>query len=283
MSLSPMRVTAKASAMGLLCSGQNGGCASSLYYNGLAAGASNTRPTTIPSQKLQMEDELDNWSDSVAKGKNGPNRGLKIENHFPQSTNEDSSMPSSPDSPTGCGNMADFSHSALELDTRELIGLFFRIYIGLSSSRSSRNKALSTLTRVVNDVIGKHQIAYNGMIEKLSLEQREDDMSFITVVAKNLFGDGTTNWGRVASLVAFGAMVSKRLKDNGREHCVEAVADQISHYLLTDQRDWLLSNKGWDGFVEFFHVEDPESVVRNALMAFAGVASIGAGLAFLIR
>ncbi|KAJ8335226.1 hypothetical protein SKAU_G00408650 [Synaphobranchus kaupii] len=38
-----------------------------------------------------------------------------------------------------------------------------------------------------------------------------------------------------------------------------------------------------DGFVEFFHVEDPESVVRNALMAFAGVAGIGAGLAFLIR
>lgn len=38
-----------------------------------------------------------------------------------------------------------------------------------------------------------------------------------------------------------------------------------------------------DGFVEFFQVADPESTVRNTLMAFAGVAGIGATLALLIR
>lgn len=37
------------------------------------------------------------------------------------------------------------------------------------------------------------------------------------------------------------------------------------------------------GFVEFFRVEDVESVVRNALMAVVGCAGIGAGLALLIR
>lgn len=38
-----------------------------------------------------------------------------------------------------------------------------------------------------------------------------------------------------------------------------------------------------DGFVEFFRVADPESTVRNTLMAFAGFAGIGATLALLIR
>lgn len=38
-----------------------------------------------------------------------------------------------------------------------------------------------------------------------------------------------------------------------------------------------------DGFVEFFQVPDPESTVRNVLMAVAGVAGIGATLALLIR
>lgn len=38
-----------------------------------------------------------------------------------------------------------------------------------------------------------------------------------------------------------------------------------------------------DGFVEFFRVADPESIVRHTLMAFAGFAGIGATLALLIR
>lgn len=38
-----------------------------------------------------------------------------------------------------------------------------------------------------------------------------------------------------------------------------------------------------EGFVEFFQVSDPESSVRNMLMAVAGVAGLGATLALLIR
>lgn len=38
-----------------------------------------------------------------------------------------------------------------------------------------------------------------------------------------------------------------------------------------------------DGFVAFFQVPDTESSVRNALMAFVGVAGIGATLALMIR
>ncbi|XP_016121174.1 induced myeloid leukemia cell differentiation protein Mcl-1 homolog [Sinocyclocheilus grahami] len=121
------------------------------------------------------------------------------------------------------------------------------------------------------------------MLQRLQLESQADDMSFIGCIAETMFNDNTTNWGRIVSLVAFGAVVCSRLKELQRERCVETVAQQISSYLISDQHDWLLNNKGWHGFVEFFRVEDVESVIRNALMAVVGCAGIGAGLAFLIR
>lgn len=84
-----------------------------------------------------------------------------------------------------------------------------------------------------------------GMINKLSLEDRGDDMSFVASVAKSLFADKVSNWGRIASLVAFGAVVSQYLKENSRGHCVELVGQEISSYLLSDQRDWLIKNNSW--------------------------------------
>ncbi|KAM9353636.1 induced myeloid leukemia cell differentiation protein Mcl-1b [Symphorus nematophorus] len=168
-------------------------------------------------------------------------------------------------------------------DTRELISRFLREFTGLSKARWNENKELSTMKRVVDGVLEKHRYAYNGMVNKLSLDDRGDDASFVSAVAKSLFADGTTNWGRIASLVAFGAVVSQYLKEKGRGNCVDLVAQEISTYLLCNQRDWLAKNNGWDGFVEFFRVADPESTVRNTLMAFAGFAGIGATLALLIR
>ncbi|XP_078108248.1 induced myeloid leukemia cell differentiation protein Mcl-1b [Sander vitreus] len=173
--------------------------------------------------------------------------------------------------------------AVLKNDTRQLIDRFLRDFTGLSKSQWNESRALTTMKRVVEDVLEKHRYAYNGMINKLLLDERTDDASFVSAVAKSLFADGTTNWGRIASLVAFGAVVSQYLKERGRENCVALVGQEISTYLLSDQRDWLVKNNAWDGFVEFFRVADPESTVRNTLMAFAGFAGIGATLALLIR
>nr|XP_020471224.1 induced myeloid leukemia cell differentiation protein Mcl-1-like [Monopterus albus] len=174
-------------------------------------------------------------------------------------------------------------YEVLENDTRLLICHFLRDYTGLSTHRWTRRKTLSTMKRVVEGVLEKHRYAYKGMINKLSLDERGDDMSFVGSVAQSIFADGTTNWGRITSLLAFGAVVCQYLKEKGRENCVELVGQEISTYLLSHQRDWLVKNNAWDGFEEFFRVADPESTVRTTLMAFAGFAGIGATLALLIR
>lgn len=98
------------------------------------------------------------------------------------------------------------------------------------------------------------------MINKLELDKRGDDMSFIMSVAKSLFGDGITNWGRIASLVAFGAVVCQYLKEMGRGHCIELVGQEISSYLLSDQRDWLVKNNSWVSLViRFFFLTGCET------------------------
>lgn len=84
-----------------------------------------------------------------------------------------------------------------------------------------------------------------GMIDKLSMEDSWEDPSFVSAVAKSTFADGTTNWGRVASLLAFGAVVCQYLKENGKKDYVELVAQEISTYLLSNQRDWLIKNNAW--------------------------------------
>ena len=82
------------------------------------------------------------------------------------------------------------------------------------------------------------------MINKLSLDDREDVL-FIDTVADSLFADGTTSWGRIASLLAFGAAVCQYLKGKGRTDCVELVAGGLSSYLMNDKREWLLEHNSW--------------------------------------
>ncbi|KAG9345304.1 hypothetical protein JZ751_009850 [Albula glossodonta] len=257
---------------------------------GPAAGPGDTLTMASTNRKSDEELDIDGVNGlprgTTESGKNIVVKPLVLNNRFPPSTNEDGSLPSSPDTPSGCGKIPEFPanpNGKFERETRDLIGMFYLTYTGDSRPSMNRVKALSTMKRVVENLIEKHQFAYNGMILKLSLDEQGDSMSFISVVAKNLFNDGVTNWGRIASLVAFGAVVCKHLKESGRDDCVAVVGQEISSYLITEQRDWLLNNKAWEGFVEFFHVEDPESVVRNTLGAVAVVAGIGAGIAYLIR
>ncbi|XP_061737699.1 induced myeloid leukemia cell differentiation protein Mcl-1b [Nerophis ophidion] len=195
---------------------------------------------------------------------------------------DDASLPCtpellSPDDGVHAGN------EALDAATKSLVSGFLTEFTGLSKGPWLESKAQSTMKRVVRNLLEKHRYTYNGILKNLCLDQKGDNMDFVGSVAKNIFSDGTTNWGRIASLVAFGAVVSQYLKDKDRGHCVPLVAQEISSFLLEHQRHWLVKNNSWDGFVDFFQEADPESKVRNTLMAFAGIAGIGATLALLIR
>lgn len=271
----------------LLIPPQNGVVERAIHFSSGAGSAS----SLVRVQSTDVQCGSVATSDTPSRPKKLSGNGLKCnvtENRFPafNLNHDEGSLPCTPELPTECGPEifnCTSGDEALEHDTRQLIGHVLRNYTGVSKQQWKENKALSTMRRVVEDVIEKHRYAYNGMILKLGLEEQDDDMSFIMSVAKSLFSDGTTNWGRIASLVAFGTVVCQHLKEKGRDHCVDLVGVEISTYLLSDQREWLVKNNAWGGFVDFFRVTDPESTVRNTLIAFAGFAGIGATLALLIR
>uniref|UniRef100_A0A8C6YT47 MCL1 apoptosis regulator, BCL2 family member n=1 Tax=Nothoprocta perdicaria TaxID=30464 RepID=A0A8C6YT47_NOTPE len=143
-------------------------------------------------------------------------------------------------------------------------------------------KALETLRRVGDGVMRKHELAFQGMLRKLEI-QKEEDLQSVSEVAVHVFSDGVTNWGRVVTLISFGAFVAKHLKSINQEKCIPSLAGIITDALISSKREWLLSQGGWEGFVDFFQVEDLERSIRNVLVAFAGFAGLGASLAYMIR
>ncbi|XP_072702848.1 induced myeloid leukemia cell differentiation protein Mcl-1 [Ciconia boyciana] len=143
-------------------------------------------------------------------------------------------------------------------------------------------KALETLRRVGDGVMQKHELAFQGMFRKLEV-QKEEDLQLVCEVAAHMFSDGVTNWGRVVTLISFGAFVAKHLKSINQEKCISSLAGIITDALVSSKREWLVSQGGWEGFVDFFRVEDLEGSIRNVLMAFAGVAGLGASLAYMFR
>ncbi|XP_062453721.1 induced myeloid leukemia cell differentiation protein Mcl-1 [Rhea pennata] len=207
-----------------------------------------------------------------------------------------------PASPPGTPPAAEQSPDELRRDSLELISRYLReaageiepgvkkFFPGLlggpgrpgGAGDGVMEKALETLRRVGDGVMQKHELAFQGMLRKLELK-KEEDLQSVREVAAHVFSDGVTNWGRVVTLISFGAFVAKHLKSINQEKCISSLARIITDALVSSKREWLMSQGGWEGFVDFFRVEDLEGSIRNVLMAFAGVAGLGASLAYMIR
>ncbi|XP_072840434.2 induced myeloid leukemia cell differentiation protein Mcl-1 [Pogona vitticeps] len=143
-------------------------------------------------------------------------------------------------------------------------------------------RALETLRRVGDGILEKHQLAFQGMLRKMEIK-KEEDLKTMSEVATEVFRDGIINWGRIVTLISFGAFVAKHLKSINQESSINTLTEIITDVLVTEKREWLVSHNAWEGFVKFFHVEDIEGGIRSVLMTFAGVAGLGAGLAYMIR
>lgn len=75
---------------------------------------------------------------------------------------EDGSLPSTPECDDVVEGYTTAEMEALEHNTRHLIDRFLGDHTGLSKSQWKEAKDLATMKRVVNGVLEKHRIAYNG-------------------------------------------------------------------------------------------------------------------------
>ncbi|XP_043935995.1 induced myeloid leukemia cell differentiation protein Mcl-1 homolog [Protopterus annectens] len=277
--------------------GKKNGLVSEKLENGLNRSHSGLQCIENP------DDELDGCACLIVGGE--PKMANTARCNTDMSFNGDGSLPPTPPSPrtpdcefpsavvpnldaVKCGLLKD----ELYQQTFYLIMDYFKEYAGCGGctktnglnliSIGSLNKAAETLRKICGQLMDKHQLAFKGATQKLVIKN-EDDLKIVRSISSEVFKDGITNWGRIATVIAFGAFLSRHLKEVHMENCVDGVAKCIADFLVQEKRDWLVKHQSWDGFVEFFHLEDPESSVRNVLMAFAGVAGLGAGLAYMIR
>lgn len=63
---------------------------------------------------------------------------------------------------------------------------------------------------------------------------KADDLKLMSEVATQVFDDGITNWGRIVTLISFGAFVAKHLKRH-QERGINTLAE-----IIMDKREWLL-------------------------------------------
>ncbi|NWY39588.1 MCL1 protein, partial [Sylvia atricapilla] len=113
-----------------------------------------------------------------------------------------------------------------------------------SAGDAVMEKALETLRRVGDGVMRKHELAFQGMLRKLEIQQ-EEDLQSVVEVAAHVFSDGVTNWGRVVTLISFGAFVAKHLKSIKQEQSISSLAGIITDALVSSKREWLESQRGW--------------------------------------
>ena len=145
------------------------------------------------------------------------------------------------------------SNEAMEIYMRNVIVGVLCDFAGVDGSQpcGEQNIAHATMKRVVENLLENHQ-TFSSNIINLGLETDLNNMSFVGKVGNIVFSEDI-NWGRVASMVAFGVVVCQHLKENVRNHSViESVGHEITTCLLKHQSQWLIENNTWYGFVEFF-------------------------------
>ncbi|XP_069583133.1 induced myeloid leukemia cell differentiation protein Mcl-1 [Ranitomeya imitator] len=178
---------------------------------------------------------------------------------------------------------SDSPRDPLYMETRALLHSYYRDCAGdMKTDGGSNPKALPTLRRLGAEINEKHRLVFQGMLHHLSI-QHPDDIEKLSQVPAMVFSDGVTNWGRIVTLISFGAFIAKHLKSVHLDNCIGTLADNFTEYLMSQKKNWIMEHNGWDGCVEFFHVEDYEGGLRTVLMAFAGVAGLGASLVYMIR
>ena len=140
----------------------------------------------------------------------------------------------------------------LEMETREVIRACLRDYVNLPVLPSGRDQERLRVSMgfCINDMLEQHRVRYEEMVRKTTN---------VAEIATETFRGGETNWGRVVALVAYGAVACELgcpvpgpgYISSTKERRVEVMAERISNYLLEHQREWMVQNQAWKGFVRW--------------------------------
>nr|XP_038958946.1 induced myeloid leukemia cell differentiation protein Mcl-1 homolog isoform X1 [Rattus norvegicus] len=193
---------------------------------------------------MSPEEELDGCEPEVLSKRPAVLPLLERVSEAAKSSGADGSLPSTPPPP-------EEEDDELYRQSLEIISRYLREQATgskdakpLGEAGAAGRRALETLRRVGDGVQRNHETAFQGMLRKLDIKNEDDVKSFSRVMT-HVFKDGVTNWGRIVTLISFGAFVAKHLKSINQESCIEPLAESITDVLVRTKRDWLVKQRGW--------------------------------------
>jgi len=113
---------------------------------------------------------------------------------------------------------------------------------------------LQTLCSCVKDILQKHVILFNGMVNRIDVHHYHE----FTCVANELFEANSNNepsqlritWGRIIALFAFAVRLSQEYGQN--QSRVTDITGFLATYVTKHVIDFVTENGGWNGLVENF-------------------------------
>lgn len=107
------------------------------------------------------------------------------------------------------------------------------------------NKYALTMRRCVDEMLIKHEILFNGMVNKLHITRENVHLTFTNVV-NELFRDGEINWGRVVSVYAFAARLARHLDGQNEDAtAIQNIATICGEFVAFDLGGWIEKQGGW--------------------------------------
>ena len=122
---------------------------------------------------------------------------------------------------------------------------------GVKKLQPSSNYAV-TLRRTVDELLSRHEILFNGMVNKLEISQ-----STMRNVLDEMFKDENYNWGRVVSIYAFGGRLAQHAAERHRQELTDKIAEWLGEYVTERLSSWIHSAGGWvsGGFTVLVHLQ----------------------------
>ncbi|XP_068710754.1 apoptosis regulator R1-like [Montipora capricornis] len=138
------------------------------------------------------------------------------------------------------------------------------------------------LRRVADELIQENEQLFDSMCDQLHLTHASTYATFVGI-ADEIFQTGK-NWGRIVAFLAFGATLAVYcVQKEDLAELLNNIVEWVSIYMEQNLGGWIDENGGWEGFINFFQMDDgsPENRQSGA-WRIAAVAGLGLGALLML-
>lgn len=112
------------------------------------------------------------------------------------------------------------------------------------NNKKMPNRYARTLRRTVDELTQRHCILFNGMVNKLNLDEETGYRTFTNIIDE-MFSDKHYNWGRIVAVYAFAARLAKYCVDENMNDYCPQIATYLGDYVAENLAEWIAEHGGW--------------------------------------